>query len=112
MIRSWSYIAAMICKASLNRFAAFLCGVPHEEGISATGEDEGQGGDRSCTKHKKLPERAQSVAKNLAALNTIFGQLFGDENFITLLEAESLTALPRYLQPLYEEARDGHEIRK
>jgi hypothetical protein len=61
---------------------------------------------------KALPERAQSVAKNLAALNTIFGQLFGDENFITLLEAESLTVLPRYLQPLYEEARDGHEIRK
>jgi hypothetical protein len=35
-----------------------------------------------------------------------------DENFITLLEAESLTALPECLQPLYEEARDGHETRK
>jgi hypothetical protein len=61
---------------------------------------------------KALPERAQSVAKNLEAMNAVFGYLFGDENFITLLEAESLTALPRYLQPLYEEARDGHEIRK
>lgn len=59
---------------------------------------------------KALPDRAESVAKNLAAVNTIFVHLFYDENFITLLEAESLTAIPRYLQSLYEEARDGHEI--
>jgi hypothetical protein len=59
---------------------------------------------------KALPERAQSVAKNLETVNAVFGHFFEDENFITLLEAESMTALPKYLQPLYEEARDGHEI--
>jgi hypothetical protein len=51
---------------------------------------------------KALPERAQSVAKNLEAINAVFGHFFEDENFITLLEAESLTALPKCLQPLYE----------
>jgi hypothetical protein len=61
---------------------------------------------------KALPERAQLVGKNLGAINDVFGYLFEDENFITLLEAESLTAVPRHLQPLYKEARDGNETHK
>lgn len=61
---------------------------------------------------KALPERAQLVARNFEAINAVFGHFFEDENFITLLEAESLTAVPRHLQPLFKEVRDGHEIRK
>jgi hypothetical protein len=61
---------------------------------------------------KALPERAQLVGKNLEAINAVFCHFFKDENFITLLEAEALTAIPRHLQPLYKESRDGNETYK
>jgi hypothetical protein len=43
------------------------------------------------------------------ALNRIFLKLFSDENFVTLLRAESMTAMPAYLQPLVKEGTDEHE---
>jgi hypothetical protein len=61
---------------------------------------------------KALSERARWVGKNLEAINAVFGHFFEDENFITLLEAESLTAVPRHLQPLFEEVRVGNETHK
>jgi hypothetical protein len=56
-----------------------------------------------------LPERARTVASLLSRLRTVFGELFPDENFLVLLEAESLCTIPAYLNPLLEEARNGHE---
>jgi hypothetical protein len=50
-----------------------------------------------------VPERAALVARHLATLNEIFGTLFSDENFITLLRAESMTRVPAYFQPLLKE---------
>ena len=57
-----------------------------------------------------LPARAETVVESLKCVNALFEELFSDENFITLLEAESLNTIPAYLNPLLEEARDGHEI--
>jgi hypothetical protein len=56
-----------------------------------------------------LPVRAQSVSDSRMALNRIFLKLFSDENFVTLLRAESMTAMPAYLQPLVKEGTDEHE---
>jgi hypothetical protein len=53
-----------------------------------------------------LPERADSVASGLRALNGIFGEVFSDENFVTLLRAESMTAIPAYLKPLVEAGKE------
>lgn len=58
-----------------------------------------------------LPGRADSAAERLRVLNEILKSLFSDENFITLLQAESMTEIPEYLGPLVEGARDGYEIR-
>jgi hypothetical protein len=58
-----------------------------------------------------LPDRADSVAKGLGILNGVFREVFSDENFVTLLRAESMTAIPEYLRPLAEGARDEHETR-
>ena len=57
-----------------------------------------------------LPDRAKTVAMGLQRLKAVFGELFSDENFTTVLEAESLTTIPAYLGPTLEEARNGHEI--
>jgi|HubBroStandDraft_5_1064220.scaffolds.fasta_scaffold1283890_1 hypothetical protein len=57
-----------------------------------------------------LPERATRVGSSLERLQAAFARLFSDENFITLLEAESLNTIPSCLNPVLEEARDGHEI--
>jgi hypothetical protein len=57
-----------------------------------------------------LPERATTTASCLQRLQAVFSRLFSDENFITLLEAESLNTIPSCLNPILEEARDGHEI--
>lgn len=57
-----------------------------------------------------LPVRAQETADALAQLARIFEPLFGDENFITLLRAETLTTVPAYLYPLVEKGRAEHEI--
>jgi hypothetical protein len=57
-----------------------------------------------------LPERATLVARNLRLLNTTLAKLFSDENFVTLLRAESIT-IPIYLKPLFEEGtRRVYEI--
>jgi hypothetical protein len=56
-----------------------------------------------------LPVRAQSVSASRMALNGIFLKLFSDDNFVTLLRAESMTAIPAYLQPLVKEGTDEHE---
>jgi hypothetical protein len=58
-----------------------------------------------------LPARAESVGRCMETLNGVFRRLFSDENFVTLLRAESMTAIPEFLKPLVEEGRDGHEIR-
>jgi hypothetical protein len=57
-----------------------------------------------------LPGRAKTVATCLQRVNAVFRKLFSDENFITILEAESLTTIPGYISPLLEEARNGNEI--
>lgn len=57
-----------------------------------------------------LPRRAKLVADHLARVKEAFGRLFADENFLTLLEAEGVTAVPAHLKPLLQEARSEHEI--
>jgi hypothetical protein len=57
-----------------------------------------------------LPERAATAAKLLCNLNAVFGELFADENFVTLLQAESLTAIPSYLRQVFDEAKSRHEV--
>jgi len=49
-----------------------------------------------------LPKRADLVANRLCLLKAVFRKLFSDENFLTLLQAESMT-VPTYLKPLLEE---------
>ena len=59
---------------------------------------------------RALPELADLAAKKLEMLRSVLSELFTDENFVTLLEAESLTAIPAVLRSAFEEARNGHEI--
>lgn len=61
-------------------------------------------------KARDLPDLASSTTKRLQTLTDVLGELFSDENFVTLLEAESLTAIPAILRPIFDEARNGHEI--
>jgi hypothetical protein len=49
-----------------------------------------------------LPKRATFVAKQLSTINSIFKKLFADDNFRTLLRAESETGVPVYLKPILE----------
>jgi hypothetical protein len=57
-----------------------------------------------------LPRRAELVRRHLGVLNRIFLRLFGDENFVTLLRAESMTTIPVYLKLLLEKHTCRHEI--
>jgi hypothetical protein len=57
-----------------------------------------------------LSNRAASVARSLRVLDDVFRQLFSDENFVTLLRAESMTAIPQSLHRLIEKGSHGHEI--
>lgn len=52
-----------------------------------------------------LPKRADFVAWHLAQLNAIFGTFFADDHFLTLLRAESITAVPMYLKPLLDRGK-------
>jgi hypothetical protein len=52
-----------------------------------------------------VPKRAALVAQHLRTLDGIFGTLFSDENFVTLLRAESMTRVPVYFQPLLKEEK-------
>ena len=56
-----------------------------------------------------LPRRAELVSRHLGVLNRIFVGLFSDENFVTLLRAESMT-IPVYLKVLLEKHGCAHEI--
>jgi hypothetical protein len=57
-----------------------------------------------------LPERAETAARCLGSMKAVFSKLFADENFITLLQAESITMLPAFLRPVFDEAKNRHEI--
>ncbi len=57
-----------------------------------------------------LPHRAEATERLLHNLRNIFAELFGDENFITLLQAESRTTIPEYLRTALEEAEKDHDI--
>lgn len=57
-----------------------------------------------------LPERANSVSTNLRSIKTVFLKIFSDENFLTLLKAESMTTIPAYLRPVLDEAKTRHDI--
>jgi hypothetical protein len=48
-------------------------------------------------KTSELPERAASAARSLARVNAVIKALFQDENFTTLLRAESMLSLPACL---------------
>jgi len=47
-----------------------------------------------------VPKRAHLVAEHLRTLRETFETLFSDENFVTLLRAESMTSVPIYLHPV------------
>ena len=57
-----------------------------------------------------LPDRAETAARCLGNMNAVFSKLFADENFITLLQAESITMLPASLRSVFDEAKNGHEV--
>lgn len=57
-----------------------------------------------------LPQRAKVTATLLRDLRVVFGELFADENFVTLLRAESQTTIPKYLSTVLREARTRHDI--
>jgi len=57
-----------------------------------------------------LPDRANTTVKLLRNLCSLFAELFTDENFITLLRAESRTMIPAYLRTALEEAKTRHDI--
>ena len=61
---------------------------------------------------RALPERAAATARNLQILDAAFRALFADDNFVTLLEAETLTEIPIWLNPIFEQARQENEIGK
>jgi len=47
-----------------------------------------------------VPKRANLVAQHLRTLKENFETLFSDENFVTLLRAESMARVPIYLHPV------------
>jgi hypothetical protein len=49
-----------------------------------------------------LPEQVAWTASHLASLKAIFRPLFLDENFVTLLRAESITTVPEYFKDLFK----------
>jgi hypothetical protein len=57
-----------------------------------------------------LPKRVAFTAKRLELLRSIFERLVLDENFVTLLRAESITTVPAYLAPPLEKARGSREV--
>ncbi len=44
-----------------------------------------------------LPKRAKYVDRALAHMDSAFAALYSDENFVTLLRAESLATVPAHL---------------
>ncbi len=54
-----------------------------------------------------LPVRADLVRNYLDNLNSVFRVLFSDENFVTLMRAESIT-IPVYFRRLLEESTSAN----
>ena len=52
-----------------------------------------------------VPKRAALVTRHLRTLNEIFATLLSDENFVTLLRAESMTGVPACFHPLLKEEK-------
>jgi hypothetical protein len=52
-----------------------------------------------------LANRSERVRRYLDLVHSTFSELFIDDNFITLLRAESMTDIPIYLKPVFEKAR-------
>ncbi len=59
-----------------------------------------------------LPKRSETVSRSLHILDDVFGEFFADEYFVTILEAESMMAVPGRYRALFEEVSRGNEIRK
>jgi hypothetical protein len=53
-----------------------------------------------------LPQRAATVARHISVVNSVFTKLFSDENFRTLMRAESMTAVPACLKSPLEEGEN------
>ena len=49
---------------------------------------------------RAVSKRAALVDQYLSFLNCVLRKLFCDENFVTLLRAESMTAIPTFLAPV------------
>lgn len=67
---------------------------------------------KRVSKTRALPDLALSASERLGKVTEALGQLFSDENFVTLLEAEALTAIPALLRPVFEKAKNEHEIQQ
>jgi hypothetical protein len=67
---------------------------------------------KRVNKTRNLSNLARTTAERFRILTEALGQLFSDENFVTLLEAESVAEIPAILRPVFEEARNEHEIQR
>ena len=52
---------------------------------------------RESQRQKQMIKKARISETKLVLITTVFRKLLADENFVTLLRAESLTELPKYL---------------
>jgi hypothetical protein len=59
---------------------------------------------------RALPIRAQAIGQGLADMDSMFRRLFADENFITLLRAESMTKIPGRFDRVLKEVLHGYEV--
>jgi hypothetical protein len=59
---------------------------------------------------RELPDRAARVNGCLCSFEVTFRNLLSDENFLTLLQAESMTMIPEFLRAILNEAKIRHEI--
>jgi hypothetical protein len=59
---------------------------------------------------RALPGRAETVERNLREVRSIYLQLFLDENFLTLLQAEAMTTVPAYLRAVLDEAKKRNGV--
>jgi len=57
-----------------------------------------------------LPKRAEMTSRLLFDLKKVFGEVFADENFLTLLQAESAIIIPAYLRGVLDEAKNRHDL--
>jgi hypothetical protein len=59
---------------------------------------------------RALPIRAQVIGQGLSDMDSMFRRLFADENFITLLRAESMTEIPGRFDRILKEVMHGYEV--